>query len=141
MFEDHKSEKYTTRFPMYWNDTWKLMSVFVLSLAWSPVNKTDVLCLIYHGKRNPQHQLISHLIATQIIKSYTLNFFCYYWYYALYLIPLQNIGYYVISWISWINYKLPLTLFKVYLKTLAKDSYWLQSIISNSIFWPFNSNS
>ena len=51
------------------------MFVFVLSLAWSPVNKTYVLCLIYHDKRNPQHQIISHLIASQIIKNYTLNFF------------------------------------------------------------------
>ena len=60
---------------MYWNDTWKLMSVFGLSLAWSPVNKKYVLCLIYHDKKNLQHQIISHLIASQIIKNDTLNFF------------------------------------------------------------------
>ena len=51
------------------------MSDFVLSLAWSPVNKTYVLCLIIQGKRNPQHQITSHLIASQIIKNYSLNFF------------------------------------------------------------------
>ena len=73
---DWESSALTTRFPMHWNDTWKLMSVFVLSL-----NKTYVLCLIYHDKRNPQHQIILHLIASQIIKSDTLNFF--YWYYSL----------------------------------------------------------
>ena len=60
---------------MYLNDTWKLMIVFVLSLARSPVNETHVLCLICHDKGNPQHQIISHLIASQIIKNYTLNFF------------------------------------------------------------------
>ena len=75
VFEGHKSEKYSSRFPVYWNDTWKLMVVFVLSLGWSLVNKTYVLCLIYHDKRNPQHQIISHLIASQIIKNDTLNFF------------------------------------------------------------------
>ena len=67
MFEDHKSEKYTARFPICWNDTWKLMFAFVLSLAWSPVNKTYMLCVIYHDKRNPQHQIISHLIATILV--------------------------------------------------------------------------
>ena len=74
MSDGHRSEKYTTRFPMYGNDTTKLMSVFVLSLAWSPVNKTYVLCLIYHEK-NSQHQIVSHLIASQIVKNYTLIFF------------------------------------------------------------------
>ena len=34
-----------------------------------------VLCLIYHDKRNLQHQIISHLIASQIIKNDTLIFF------------------------------------------------------------------
>ena len=73
--EDRRSEKYTTRIPIYWNDTWKLMCVIVLSMPWSPINKTYMLCLIYYEKRNPQHQIISHLIASQIIKNDTLNFF------------------------------------------------------------------
>ena len=88
--EDRRSEKYTTRIPIYWNDTWKLMCVIVLSMPWSPINKTYMLCLIYYEKRNPQHQIISHLIASQIIKNYTLNFF--YWYYSLYIIQLQIIS-------------------------------------------------
>ena len=74
MFEDHRPEKYTTKCPICGNDTWKLTSVFFLSLAWSPVNKTYVLCLIYHEK-NSQHQIVSHLIASQIVKNYTLIFF------------------------------------------------------------------
>ena len=51
------------------------MSVFFLSLASSPVSKMYVLCFIYHDKRNPLHQIISHLIVSQIIKNDTLNFF------------------------------------------------------------------
>ena len=72
---------------MYWNDTWKLMSVFVLPLAWSPVNKTYMLCLISHDKRNLQHKVISHLIASEIIKIGTF----FYWYYTLWIIQLQII--------------------------------------------------
>ena len=44
------------------------MFVFVLLLAWPPVNKMYVLYLIYHEK-NPQYQIISHLIDIQIIKN------------------------------------------------------------------------
>ena len=51
------------------------MFVFVLSLAGLLVKKTYVLCLIYHEKVNPQHQIISQLIASQIIKNDTLIFF------------------------------------------------------------------
>ena len=37
--------------------------------------KQNVFCLIYHDKRNPQHEIISHLRASQIIKDDTLDFF------------------------------------------------------------------
>ena len=70
------------------------MSVFDLSLVWSPINKMYVLCLIYHGKRNLQHQMISHPIASQTIKNDTLNFF---YYYSLYIIQLQIISHYLIN--------------------------------------------
>ena len=115
MFEDHRSETYTSRFPMYWNNTWKLMSVLVLWLVWSSVNKTYVLCLIYHDERNPHHQIISQLIASQIIKNYTLNSF--YWYYSLYTIQLKIISR---KLISWMYYQLTLTLFKLFWKGWRK---------------------
>ena len=72
MFEGHKSEKYSTRFPVYWN------VMFDLCRVTGVVTRKQNVCviyLIYHDKRNPQHQIILHLIASQIVKSDTLNFF------------------------------------------------------------------
>ena len=57
--------------------------------------KQNVFCLIYHDKRNPQQEIISHLRASQIIKNDTLDFF--YWYYSFYIIQLQIISDYVLS--------------------------------------------
>ena len=54
MFENHRSEKYTTRFPMYQYDTWRLMPVFFLSLAWSTVSKKHILFI---GKSYPADPL------------------------------------------------------------------------------------
>ena len=93
MFEGHGSEKYTTRFPVYW----KVM--FDLCVVTGVVTRKQNVCviyLIYHDKRNPQHQIKSHLIASQIIKNYTLNF-VFYGHYSLYIIQVQTISHYVIS--------------------------------------------
>ena len=86
------------------------MSVFVLSLAWSPVYKTYVLCLIYHDKRNPQHQIISLLIASQFIKNHTLNFFLL----ILFIIHYSITKNWLLRNLLNILYQLPLTLFKLF---------------------------
>ena len=62
---------------------------------------TCLACLRAHvpcgDKRNPQHQIVSNLIASQIIKNYTLNLLIFFLFYSLDIIQLQIISHYVIS--------------------------------------------
>ena len=63
--------------------------------------RTCLACLRAHvpcrDKRNPQHQIVSNLIASQIIKNYTLNLLIFFLFYSLDIIQLQIISHYVIS--------------------------------------------